>query len=135
MTDLTRQEVDAKLAESAAKVDVRLANFDTSIQAGFAELRIGFADLRADMAKQGGDMRTEMANLRTEMHRNTIDLIKWALGIAIAGVGVTVGLLTYINKPTPPATSQGAPANIVAPAQRAAPATPEGTEFRTNPPK
>jgi hypothetical protein len=87
MTDLTRQEVDAKIAASEAKIDARLANFDASIKTGFADVRVGFAE-----------MRTEMAKLQTEMHKNTSDLIKWGLGIAIAIIGATVGLLTYINK-------------------------------------
>jgi hypothetical protein len=112
MPDLSRDEVDAKLAASEAKVDARLANFDTSIKTGFA------------------DMRAEMARLQAEIQKNTSDLVKWGIGLAIASVGTTVGLLTYINKATekpsaPPAAQQpiviavppaNAPASVVPPA-------------------
>jgi hypothetical protein len=147
MTDLSRPEVDAKLAASEAKVDARLANFDASIKTGFAEMRADMAkqngdvradiakqnadvradmakqnaDVRADMAKQNGDFRTDMAKLQAEVHKNTADLIKWAIGLAIAIVGMTVGLLTFTNKsaekPAPQAASQpSAPLVIAVPA-------------------
>lgn len=126
-SDLTRPEIDARFKESGAnlaaaeaKVDARLANFDTSIKTGFAEMR-------ADMAKMSGDIRVEMANIRTDVHRNTVELIKWTVGIAIAGVGMTVGLLTYINKPSVPTT----PTSVSAPASNAIPPA----ELKTAPPK
>jgi hypothetical protein len=78
VTDLYRQ--DAQLAASEARVDARLANFDTSIKTGFAE------------------MRADMARLQSEIHKNTSDLIKWGIGLAIAIVGMTVGLLSLMNK-------------------------------------
>ncbi len=88
MTDLTRQEVDSKLAESEAKVDARLANFSTTMKTGFAELR------------------AEMQALRAEMHKTAAELLKWGAGIAFAAVATTVGLLSYLNKaaekPAPP---------------------------------
>lgn len=108
MTDLTRQEVDAKLAASEAKVDARLANFDTSIKTGFA------------------DMRIEMVKLQAEMHKNTADLIRWAIGLALAIIGATVGLLTYINKATEkqstPLSMSQPPIVITVPGAAAAPA-------------
>jgi hypothetical protein len=140
MTDLTRQEVDAKLTASEAKVDARLANFDTSIKTGFAELSAAMQKqsselaaaiakqaattekqtdtLRIEMAKQSGDVRTEMAAIRAEMHKGTADLLKWGAGIAFAAVASTVGLLTYINKstdkPAPQAAAQAATPLVVA---------------------
>jgi len=117
MTDLTRQQVTDMLAASEAKVDARLANFDTSIKTGFAELATAMAKqsaamekqtdaLRVEMAKQSGDVRSEMAAIRAEMHKGTADLLKWGAGIAFAAVASTVGLLTYINKTTDKPTAQ-----------------------------
>jgi hypothetical protein len=129
VTDLTRQEVDAKLAANKAEVDSRLANFETSIKTGFAELATAMAKqgaamerqtdaLRIEMAKQSGDVRTEMAAIRAEMHKGTADLLKWGAGIAFAAVASTVGLLTYINKstdkPAPQPTAQAAVPLVVA---------------------
>lgn len=120
MTDLSRQEVDAKLAASEAKMDARIANFQLDIKSGFAEIRADIAkqsgDTRTELANQRGELRTEMANLRTEMHRGTVDLLKWGAGIAFAAVASTVGLLTYWNKiAEKPSIPQAAP-TVSAPA-------------------
>lgn len=122
MTDLTRQEMDAKLAVNKAEVDARLANFDTSVKTGFAELR-------AEMARQSGDFRADLAKLHTEVHKSAADLIKWAIGLAVAIVGVTVGLMTYLNKQgEKSAPAQPAPIIITVPGVATAPAvaTPQG---------
>jgi hypothetical protein len=128
MTDLTRQEVDAKLAQNKAEVDARLANFDTSVKTGFADLRAEFAEMRAEMAKQSGDMRTEMANVRAETHKGTIDVIKWVVGFGIAILGTVFTLSKTADKPAPAPMVQPAaivitvPGATVAPAQAPAPA-------------
>ena len=103
MTDLTRQEVDAKLAQNKAEVDARLANFDTSIKTGFADLRAEFAEMRAEMAKQTGEMRAEMANVRADSHKATTEVTRWVVGFGIAILGAIFGFAKYSDKPTAPA--------------------------------
>lgn len=137
MTDLTREEVDAKLAASEAKVDARLANFDTSVKAGFADMRASFADLRAsfadlrtDMATQTSEMRTQMAEMRTEMHKNTVDLIKWGVGVGLAFVAVTISVLTFVvktslDKPAAPPATQSSERAATGPAAVPAPLPPK----------
>gem|GEM_PF-6014699 len=135
MTDLTRQQVTDMLTASEAKVDARLANFDTSIKAGFADLAAAMAKqgaamekqtdaLRVEMAKQSGDVRSEMAAIRAEMHKGTADLLKWGATIAFAAVASTVGMLTYLNKTTekPAASSTPSAAQAQAPIIVAVPA-------------
>lgn len=124
MTDLTRQEVEAKLAASEAKVDARLANFDTSIKTGFAELRTEFAGIRTDMAKQSGDMRTEMAELRSEIHKGTVDIIKWVIGFGIASLGAIFAFARLTDKPPAQASVQPAPIVITVPSAVPVPAAP-----------
>ncbi len=86
--DMTPPEIDAKLVASEAKVDARLANFDSSV-------KTGFADLRADLAK-----------LRSEMHKNTTDLIKWGVLTALGFATVTIAILTVvINNSKAPSTA------------------------------
>jgi len=96
MTDLTRQEVDAKLAQNKAELEARLANFDTSIKTGFAE------------------MRTDMAKMQGEMHKNTSDLIKWGVVTALGFATATVAILTFVINnaipKTPPAQPVSQPA-------------------------
>jgi hypothetical protein len=84
MSDVTREEVDAKLAAVEARIEARLANLEMLVRTGFAELR--------------SDMRAEMAELRVEMHKNTANLIKWGVALAIAVVGLNVGLITLVSR-------------------------------------
>lgn len=98
MTDLSRQELKAELAASEAKVDARLANFDTSVKTGFAELR------------------TDFAKMQSEMHKNTTDLIKWGIVTALGFATATIAILTFvINNAVPkaPAAAVSQPAPIV----------------------
>jgi len=98
MSDLSRQELKAELAASEAKVDARLANFDTSVKTGFAELR------------------TDFAKMQSEMHKNTTDLIKWGIVTALGFATATIAILTFvINNAVPkaPAAAVSHPAPIV----------------------
>jgi hypothetical protein len=93
MTDITREEVDAKPAAVEAKVEARLAHLEMIVRTGFAEVRAEMAAMRTEMAQ----MRTEMAGMRTEMHKTIAALIKWAFALAVAIVSTTVGLLTHLR--------------------------------------
>lgn len=106
MTDLTRQEVDAKLAASEAKVDALLANVDTSI-------RIGFAELRA-----------EMANMRAETRKSTADIIQVGNcdGVGLCNSHVTILTLMINNAGLKQPAAQQAPIVITVPGAGVAPA-------------
>jgi len=132
MTDLTRQEVDAKLAQNRAEVDARLANFDTSIKTGFADLRAEFAEMRAEMAKQTGEMRAEMANVRADSHKATTEVTRWVVGFGIAILGAIFAFARVSEKP---ATAPGVVAQPVA--QQQVPlvvAVPAGSTVLSAPP-
>ncbi|NHZ91271.1 hypothetical protein F2P45_19950 [Massilia sp. CCM 8733] len=136
MTDLTRQEIDAKLVAGEAKVDARLANFDTSIKTGFADLRAEFADLRAEfvelrgeMARHRAEVRAEMEKMRAEMHKGMTDIVKWVIAVNLASVGALFTVSKMTEKPPSPALVQPAPIIITIPmpqlaAPPAAPAPP-----------
>ena len=105
MTDLTRQEVDAKLAQNRAEVDARLANFDTSIKTGFAELKVEIQKMRGDVEKQSHDST------------------KWIIGSVFGMVSLAVaviGVMINLNKAEKPAqapqpVTQQAPLVIAVP--------------------
>lgn len=111
MNDLTRQEVDAKLAAAAAKVETRLINFDSSVQTGFSELR------------------AEIATLQGEMHKIAADIIKWGVVTALGFATLTMVVLTFVitstKQPTPPPIA-AAPLviNLPAPAPVSVPTAP-----------
>lgn len=124
MTDLTRQEMDAKLAGSEAKMDARLANFDTSMKTGFAELRTDFAQLRGDMARQTSEMRAEMEKMRADMHKGMVDIVKWVIGVGLASIGTIFTVSKMTEKPPAQAAAQPAPIIITVPQAAAPPAAP-----------
>lgn len=100
MSDLNRQELEAKLAQNKAEVDARLANFDTSIKTGFADLRAEFAALR-----------TEIADGRTDAAKQNHDSMKWIIGTVITMVSISVaiiGLFINLSKSDKPAAQPGA---------------------------
>jgi hypothetical protein len=114
----TREELEAKLALSEARVGERLANFDTSIKTGFAELRAEIADMRA------------------EAHKSAIEVTRWVVGFGVAILG-TVFALSKTDKlpsqPTPiiitvPAGSMATAAAAPAPAPTTAPVHTPGSK-------
>jgi hypothetical protein len=126
MTDLTRQEVDAKLAQNKAEVDARLANFDTSIKTGFAELRAEFAALR-----------TEIADGRTDATKQSHDSMKWIIGTVITMVSLSVaiiGLFINLSKGDKSSASQPAPIIITVPGATAGVASPQAPAAPPAPP-
>lgn len=129
MTDLTRPELDAKLVTVEAKVDARLANFDTSIKTGFAELRASFAELRTsfadlraefvelrgEMARHREEVRAEMEKMRAEMHKGMTDIVKWVIAVNLASIGALFTVLKMTEKPPSPPLAQPAPIIITIP--------------------
>jgi len=127
MTDLTRQEVDAKLAANKAEVDARLANFDTSIKTGFAELRAEFAALR-----------TEIADGRTDAAKQSHDSMKWIIATVISTVSISVaiiGLFINLSKGDKQPAAQAAPIVITVPGAVAAPVSAPQAPAATAPPR
>jgi hypothetical protein len=101
MTTTSREEFDAKLATTTAKIETseakvaaKLAEFDTSVKTGFAELRADFAKMQMDM------------------HKNTVEIIKWGVGVALTMVLVTISVLTFVVKTS---TDSSAPKNVTPP--------------------
>ena len=92
MDDLTRHEVDAKIAAVEAKVENRLINLETFVKTGFAEQSAQFAELRIQFA----ELRTQFADLRADMHKNTITIIKWGFATMLAFSALTIGVVTYV---------------------------------------
>jgi len=118
MTDINRQQVADMLAASEAKVDARLANFDTSVKTGFADLKTGFAE-----------MKTEMQKMRGDFEKQSHDSTKWIIGsvFGMISLGVAIiGVMINLNKAEKPAAAPAQPAAVVitVPGATVAPAQP-----------
>ena len=121
MTDLTRQEVDAKLAANKAELDARLANFETSIKIGFAEARTEAAELRADMHKMNAEIKT------------------WTLATMITIIGTMLaaifGIATIFNNASKAASPAQATTPVVSTASTGSTATTAPSTAAATPPK
>ncbi len=105
-TEISREEMDARLATVQAEFRGDMVQLRGDMNAGFAEVR--------------SDMKTGFAELRADMHEANAAISKWMLQTVLAIVGtVFVGLgglaLTTYNalKPAPSPTTQAAPVVIL----------------------
>jgi hypothetical protein len=81
MSDISREEVDAKLDSLKSYFEARFAALE-------ATMRVGFAEIRAEMQQ----MRTD---LRTEMHRLAVNMFKWSITTMIALQAIFAMVLIY----------------------------------------
>jgi hypothetical protein len=119
MTDLTRHEVDAKLAAAEARGEARTAKFELDIKSGFADLRTEFAQVRAEMAND----RAASTKQSNESQRFIITAVFAMISIAVAVIGAMINF----SKGDKPASVPPAPIVIYAPPAATAapqPATP-----------
>ena len=119
MTDLPRQEVDAKLAANKAEVDARLAQFDTSIQTGFAGIRADFAEMRMDIA----NLRADTSRQLSEFSFKIIGAVAGIVSIGVAAIGIMINM----NKSDKLAAAPPAPVILPIPTVPPAPSSPQGT--------
>lgn len=114
MTDINRQQVADMLSASEAKVDARLANFDTSVKTGFADVKTGFAELKTEMQKMRGDFEKQS-------HDSTKWIIGSVFGMISLGVAI-IGVMINLNKGDKPApTAQPGTVVITVPGATVAP--------------
>ena len=107
MSEITREELAARLETIEVRMDGRLATIESKIDAKFAELR-------------------------TDMHKGTAELVKWVVGTAIAMAAVAITVMTFVLNnavpkapAAPPAQPQPQPLIIYAqPAPIAPPVAP-----------
>lgn len=87
MTDITREELDAKLDATNARVDARLSSFEGVIRETLAAVRQDSAEIRGELKV----MHSELSGLK-----NIKGSIWGAAGATIIGVGgILVAMLSY----------------------------------------
>jgi hypothetical protein len=132
MNEITRQEVDAKIAASEARTEARIAHLDAVVKTGFAEIRAEFAEIRAEFAKvraEIADLRADMAQGLAEVHQRITDIVKWAVTTALGIAVAVVAILSFVINT---AAARWAP-----PAQSPAPVSqpkPQGNDPQAAPP-
>lgn len=57
------------------------------------EMRAEFADIRREMRTGFAEVRTEFARIRMEMAQSKTETIRWMVGLFIAQISVTLGVL------------------------------------------
>lgn len=86
---------DVMTTELATKSDLKdLRGWATAEFADVrCEMRAEFADIRREMRTGFAEVRTEFARLRMEMAQSKTETIRWMVGLFVAQISVTVGVL------------------------------------------
>lgn len=87
MSEMSRDEIQARLDASEANVDARLASFDATMRQGLSDIRLEMAGMRGDIQV----VQTELAPLKGL--RSTI--VTTALASVIAIAGLVSGIMAY----------------------------------------
>jgi len=87
MTEITREELDARLETIETRMDGRIGLLEAKMDVKFAELRI-------------------------EMQKGFADMTKWIVGVFIAAVVANVTIMTFVLNHATPKAASAAPAAI-----------------------
>jgi predicted butyrate kinase (DUF1464 family) len=116
MSEISREELDAKLDGTVAKLNARLASFESAVKEMLAAMRVDMVNLRAELRGNLADIRAQLhgdsADTRAELRENSagiraelralhVDLsylknLKANIwGAAVVTMGLVGALLTY----------------------------------------
>jgi hypothetical protein len=86
---------DVMTTELATKSDLKdLRGWATAEFADVrGEMRAEFADIRREMRTGFAEVRTEFARLRMEMAQSKTETIRWMVGLFVAQISITLGVL------------------------------------------
>ncbi|ANI14452.1 hypothetical protein A9C11_10860 [Pseudomonas citronellolis] len=90
MTDISREELDAKLEATNARVDARLASFESTVRETLSAIRQDSADMRGELKA----IHVELSYLKN-LKSSIWSAAGFTIASVIAGVGVIIGTLAY----------------------------------------
>ncbi|MGI4938743.1 MAG: hypothetical protein ACRYF5_18660 [Janthinobacterium lividum] len=99
MTNLTRQEFEARLETAEARMNGRLEVIETRMD--------GRLDSMEQLFKAG------VSNLEALQHKATADLMKWLVGTALGIAAVGLSLMTFLINSAIPKIAPPTPAPVV----------------------
>jgi predicted phage gp36 major capsid-like protein len=102
-SDITREELDAKLGEQSVRADARFHEFLRDAEAQRREQRDEFNEFLAEARKSHSELRLEMADTRTEIrvgladNRTEVEGSKSSIQAWVIGVGIgTVSIILAV---------------------------------------
>jgi hypothetical protein len=107
MSDLTREELDARLETVEGRIDRRFAEADAKTEVRFAELN--------------AKIDTRFAEADANLQRKINDLIKWMIGTAIAATAIGASIVGFMVNNLAARPAAPIVITIPAPAQPGAP--------------
>ncbi|UUM21819.1 CCDC90 family protein [Mycoavidus sp. SF9855] len=89
------QELPAKEDLHAVKEELRheISDLRKDMDLKFEQT---ISTLRGEISGLGNNLRGEISGLREEASSNKFELLKWFIGIAIAQVGLIIGILKFL---------------------------------------
>lgn len=123
MNDLTRQEMDAKIDASTARLEAKFTALCSEVRTGFAQLSAhvdtGFAQMRADHEKMRADnekMRADNEKMRADMHGFFSRMSRWMLATVLLIIGTMVaGMVAFYQIARAPQPALQGPIIITVP--------------------
>jgi hypothetical protein len=77
MSEISREELDAKLDGTVAKLNARLAAFESAVKEMLAAMRVDMVNLRAELRGNLADIRAQLhgslADIRAQLHGDSAD--------------------------------------------------------------
>ena len=123
MNELTRQEVDARIDSSTARLEAKFSALSSEMRTGFAQLcahvDTGFAQLRADQEKVRTDnekVRADNEKMRADMHLLFARISRWMLATVLLIIGTMVaGMVGFYQIARAPQPVTQTPITITVP--------------------
>ena len=86
-TEKVRADLKVDIESTRAEVEKVRADLKTDIESTRAEVEKVRADLKVEIEKVRADLKVDIEKIRAEAEKNKYDLLKWQIGIALAGFG------------------------------------------------
>ena len=86
-TRLEIERVRAEVEKVRAETEKVRADLKVDIESTRAEVEKVRADLKVEIEKVRADLKVDIEKIRAEAEKNKYDLLKWQIGIALAGFG------------------------------------------------
>jgi hypothetical protein len=118
MSDLTREELDARLETVEGRIDRRFAEADAKTEVRFAQ-----AETRNEtrFAELNAKIDTRFAEADANLQRKINDVIKWMIGTAITATAIGAGIVGFVINNLAARPAAPIVITIPAPAQPSAP--------------
>ena len=93
---VTRSELREELSRYATKEDLNLYRSELREELRHYATKEDVANLEVRLTREISDLKTEFAELRAELKGDISSLIKWMVGVQVAGIAAIAAITTAV---------------------------------------